>query len=137
MALHSDPGHLLRRAQQNASKQFRTILGPHRLTPIQYGVLRGLQELGPCIQRHLSAYVGIDPANLHEMLKRMETRELIIIELNPESNRRELISLTQDSEKLLAELIPKIARANEALAARLNEEEQQHFPSILKKLAGI
>ena len=137
MALHSDLGHLLRRAQQNASKQFRSVLSTYRLTPIQYGVLRGLQEIGPSIQRHLSAHVGIDPANLHEMLKRMESRDLIVIELAPDSGRREMISLSPEAEMLLKKLNPKINQVNKSLAKKLSQQEQKHLESILRKLAGI
>lgn len=135
--LHDDPGHLLRRAQQNASKTFRTVLSSYRITPIQYAVLKGLSELGPSIQRHLSEHVGVDPGNMHDMLKRMDNKSIIRIAMDSQGDRREKISLTAKGKKILENVNPMMEIANENLIAMLNAEEQQYFRSILAKIARI
>ena len=137
MPLYEDVGHLLRRAQQTATRQYRTVLSSARLSPIQYGVLRGLEERGPSIQRHLSAYVGIDPANLHDMLKRLEQKGLVKVGVNPDTHRQELISLTAKAEKLLRALLPETAAISRELVDQLDADEREHIVGILQKLAGI
>ena len=137
LPLYEDVGHLLRRAQQTATRQYRAVLSSARLSPIQYGVLRGLEERGPSIQRHLSAHVGIDPANLHDMLKRLEQKGLVKVGLNPDTRRQELISLSAKAERLLEDLLPRTAEISRELVAQLDADEREHVIGILQKFAGI
>lgn len=135
--LHEDIAHLLRRANQYSQVLSRKVLGPYNITPIQYAVLRGLDELGPTIQRRLALHVGLEPSNLHEMLKRLSNRKLISISFNTVSNRRDFLNLTKKGSKLLDELIPLFVKHNNDLMNLLSEEEKKPFVSGMKKIAAI
>jgi DNA-binding MarR family transcriptional regulator len=136
-SLHEDIAHLLRRANQYSQVQSRKVLGPYKITPIQYAVLRGLDELGPTIQRRLALHVGLEPSNLHEMLKRLANRNLISISIDTVSERRDFLTLTKKGSKLLNELKPLFKQHNKALMNLLSEEEKKPFVSGMKKIAAI
>jgi DNA-binding MarR family transcriptional regulator len=136
-SIHEDIAHLLRRANQYSQVQSRKVLGPYKITPIQYAVLRGLDELGPTIQRRLALHVGLEPSNLHEMLKRLANRNLISISIDTKSERRDLLNLTKKGSNLLSELIPLFVQHNTDLMNLLLEKEKEPFVSGMKKIAAI
>jgi MarR family transcriptional regulator, lower aerobic nicotinate degradation pathway regulator len=136
-SIHEDIAHLLRRANQYSQVQSRKVLGPYKITPIQYAVLRGLDELGPTIQRRLALHVGLEPSNLHEMLKRLANRNFISISINTETERRDFLSLTKKASNLLNELNPLFVQHNKELMNLLSEEEKKPFVSGMKKIAAI
>jgi predicted glycosyltransferase len=57
--LYDQPGHLIRRAQQIAAQLFRDVLGPD-VTPVQYAILRMLQEKPGIDQVTLARLVALD-----------------------------------------------------------------------------
>ena len=135
--MHGEVGHLLRRANQFAMSNARKVLGPYRVTPTQYAVLRGLNELGPSIQRRLALHVGLEPSNVHGMLKRMQTMKLVSISVDSESHRTDLVSLTKSGKNLVNELNPLFVQHDKDLIALLSGEERKYFMTALKKFAGI
>lgn len=135
--LHEEVAHLLRRANQYSQVKSRKVLGPYKITPIQYAVLRGLDELGPTIQRRLALHVGIEPSNLHEMLKRLANRGLISISIDKVTERRDFLSLTKKGINLLNELNPLFVQHNRDLMDLLSAEEREPFLSAMKKIAAI
>jgi DNA-binding MarR family transcriptional regulator len=136
-SIHEDIAHLLRRANQYSQVQSRKVLGPYKITPIQYAVLRGLDELGPTIQRRLALHVGLEPSNLHEMLKRLANRNLISISIDTKSERRGPLNLTKKGSNLLSELMPLFAQHNTDLMNLLLEKEKEPFVTGMKKIAAI
>ena len=135
--LHGEVGHLLRRANQFAMSKCRKVLGPYKVTPTQYAVLRGLKELGPTIQRRLAQHVGLEPSNVHGMLKRLKEMKLVSISVDSVSQRADFISLTKKGAKLLNELNPLFLQHDKYLISLLSDGEKEPFITALKKFAGI
>ena len=71
------------------------------------------------------------------MLKRLEQKELVSVDVNPETHRQELISLTPKAKELLENLLPEAAAVSEELVEPLDSEERDKIVTILQKLAGI
>jgi hypothetical protein len=59
IALHAEPGHLIRRAHQLAVATFHDTHG-RQITPVQYALLRALQEEPGLDQVTLAQRVALD-----------------------------------------------------------------------------
>ena len=69
--LYDQPGHLIRRAQQIAAQLFRDVLGPD-VTPVQYAILRMLQEKPGIDQVTLARLVALDNSTTADIAARLE-----------------------------------------------------------------
>ena len=72
--LEQQVGYLLRRAHQRASAIFADLIGEVRLTPMQYGALVKIHDLGEVTQNLLGRLVAMDPATINGVVSRLEER---------------------------------------------------------------
>ncbi len=128
--LYEQPGHLLRRAQQIAVSVFYEELG-REVTPIQYAVLRMLQEKPGLDQVTLAQEVALDTSTAAEMAARLENKGWITREVLPRRQRRLL--LTAEGEAVLARTVPGVRRMQQVLLSKLDAAEQQEFMRLLRK----
>ena len=70
--LYEQPGHLIRRAQQIAVSRFFEALG-REVTPVQYAILRMLQERPGLDQVTLASEVALDTSTTADICARLET----------------------------------------------------------------
>ena len=79
--LYEQPGHLIRRAQQIAVSMFFDALG-RDVTPVQYAILRMLQERPGIDQVTLAQEVALDTSTTADIINRagMRTANRSIIE---------------------------------------------------------
>ena len=103
--LYDQPGHLIRRAQQIAALLFREVLGPD-VTPVQYAILRMLQESPGIDQVTLARLVALDNSTTADIAARLESKGWIHRELLPRRQRR--LSLTTEGEAMLAAFVPNV-----------------------------
>jgi DNA-binding MarR family transcriptional regulator len=128
--LYDQPGHLLRRAQQIAVSVFYEEVG-REVTPIQYAVLRMLQEKPGLDQVTLAQEVALDTSTAAEMAARLENKGWITREVLPRRQRRLL--LTAEGEAVLARTVPGVRRMQQVLLSKLDAAEQQEFMRLLRK----
>lgn len=132
--LYDQPGHLLRRAQQIAVSVFYEEVG-REVTPIQYAVLRMLQEKPGLDQVTLAQEVALDTSTAAEMAARLETKGWITREVLPRRQRRLL--LTAEGEAVLARTVPGVRRMQQALLSKLDADEQEEFMRLLRKFVHL
>ncbi|MGA0611692.1 MarR family winged helix-turn-helix transcriptional regulator [Caldimonas sp. KR1-144] len=132
--LHDQPGHLIRRAHQIAVSMFVDIVGTGA-TPIQYAILRTLQEKPGLDQVTLAQEIALDNSTTAETAARLEAKGLIVRELLPRRQRRLL--LTPAGEQLLAELVPGVHRMCDAMMASLTPSERDEFMRLLRKFVHL
>ena len=132
--LEEQVGYLLRRAHQRASATFADLIGEDRLTPMQYGALVKILDLGEVTQNRLGRLIGMDPATINGVVSRLEERSLIAREPDPENRRRVLWRLAPDGAALVKRAIPIGERITEETLAPLSEEEKTTFLELLGKL---
>ena len=94
--LEKQVGYLLRRAHQRASAIFADLIGEDRLTPMQYGALVKIHDLGEVTQNLLGRSVAMDPATINGVVSRLEERALVAREQDPKNRRR--VPLASDTE---------------------------------------
>lgn len=132
--LYDQPGHLIRRAQQIAVSVFYEEVG-REVTPIQYAVLRMLQEKPGLDQVTLAQEVALDTSTAAEIAARLETKGWIVREVLPRRQRRLL--LTAEGEAVLARTVPGVRRLQRALLANLSSDERAEFLRLLRKFVDL
>ncbi len=134
--LHQRAGHLLRRAHQRNVATFLETTAAFKITPLQFAVLKALEELGPSTQRSISSYIAMEPSNIHPMLHRMTAGDLVTMVPDPEDKRRSIISMTDEGRGLLERIRPLEEESNELLLQVLNEEQKKQFLELLNIVVG-
>ncbi|MFZ6776252.1 MarR family winged helix-turn-helix transcriptional regulator [Undibacterium sp. Ji83W] len=131
--LYEHPGHLLRRAQQISVSIFYDEMGDE-LTPVQYAMLRNLENHEGIDQVSLSAISGIDTSTGATVCARLEEKGLLERRVIPTNRRQRALTITSAGEQLLNDLVPASQRLRRRLLAPLTEVEQQQFMKLLSKL---
>lgn len=132
--LHDEPGHLIRRAQQIAVSKFHEVHGRH-VTPIQYAILRTLQETPGIDQVTLAEMIALDTSTTADIAARLETKGWISREVLP--RRQRSLALTPDGEEILAELLPGVSEHYGGMMNSLEPGEQDEFMRLLRKFVHL
>lgn len=132
--LDAQPGHLIRRAQQIAVSKFFEALG-RDVTPVQYAILRMLQDRPGIDQVTLAGEVALDNSTTADICARLEGKGWILREVLPRRQRRLL--LTPEGEAVLARLAPGLVAMNRDLLRRLDEGERAEFMRLLRKFVQL
>ena len=77
-ALEERPGFLIRRLHQIHVALFMEECAPEGITPVQYSILTAIEQLGPSEQIALSRAVGLDRANIADVLTRLVERRHVV-----------------------------------------------------------
>lgn len=132
--LYEQPGHLIRRAHQIAVSMFHEELG-RDVTPVQYAVLRMLQETPGIDQVTLALKVGLDNSTAADIARRLEVKGWIVRELMPRRQRR--LSLTEDGTRVLSGFLTGIYRLQDNMLSSLDASEQSELIRLLQKFVHI
>lgn len=134
ITLHDEPGHLIRRAQQIAVSTFHEVHGRH-VTPIQYAILRTLQQTPGIDQVTLAEMIALDTSTTADIAARLETKGWIFREVLP--RRQRSLSLTPEGEEVLADLLPGVSDHYESMMSSLEPAEQAEFMRLLRKFVHL
>jgi DNA-binding MarR family transcriptional regulator len=136
--LHTDlfdqPGHLFRRAQQISVSMFLDAVG-RDVTPVQYAVLRMLQERPGIDQVTLAREVALDTSTTADIAARLEAKGWIVRKLL--ARRQRSLELTDAGRDVLARLVPGIHALNEAMLGPLEPAEREQFMRLLRKFVRL
>lgn len=130
---------LFRRVAMAHHSRKDAVLREHGLQPGQDVILVELSRLGPCSQVELAAAAEVDEPSAGRSIARLERRELVRRDLDPEDSRRRIVTLTADGEELIPVLqamyaqiatellgdfddVPYLIDHLSAIAARLGRE---------------
>lgn len=136
MEVYDEPGHLIRRAQQIAVSMFHSTMG-HGVTPVQYCVLRVLQNHPGIDQVTLAKLCALDTSTAADLAVRLEERGLVRRMMPTKSKRFRLLHLTPEGTALLKKLVPSSYLLACRLLQALNKEEQKVFLHLLKKFVHL
>jgi DNA-binding MarR family transcriptional regulator len=132
--LEDEPGHLIRRAQQLAVARFHEVHG-RLATPIQYAILRTLQESPGIDQVTLAQKIALDTSSTADIATRLEAKGWIERKVMP--RRQRSLSLTRAGEDVVVALQPGIERVYQAVLQNLEPTEQVEFMRLLRKLVPM
>jgi DNA-binding MarR family transcriptional regulator len=134
--VYDEPGHLIRRAQQIAVSMFHSTMG-NGVTPVQYCVLRVLQEHPGIDQVTLAKFCALDTSTAADLAVRLEERGLVRRMMPMKSKRFRLLHLTPEGTALLKRLVPRSGVLASRLLQALNRDEKKVFMDLLKKFVHL
>ena len=134
IALQTEPGHLIRRAHQLAVSTFHETHG-RQITPVQYALLRALQDAPGIDQVTLADKVALDTSTTADIATRLEAKGWIVRELLP--RRQRALHLTPEGEAVLADMLPRVVPMYRQLLAPLAPAEQAEFLRLLRKFVHL
>lgn len=132
--LYAEPGHLIRRAHQLAVSVFHDTHG-RQITPVQYGILRALQDTPGIDQVTLADKVALDTSTTADIATRLESKGWIVRELL--ARRQRSLYLTPDGEAIVADMLPRVVPMYRQLMAPLEPAEQKELLRLLRKLVQL
>lgn len=128
------PGFLVRRLHQIHVAMFMEELSAEQVTPVQYGLLSILVDMPGLDQLSIAEEVGIDRANVHDVLKRLESRKLLLRVVDPLNKRRKICLPTQEGMEFVARHHAGMQASQKRLLDPLTEDERATFVELLHKL---
>ena len=134
--VYDEPGHLIRRAQEIAVSMFHSTMG-NGVTPIQYCVLRVLQEHPGIDQVTLAKFCALDTSTAADLAVRLEERGLVRRMMPMKSKRFRLLHLSPEGTELLGKLVPRSTVLASRVLRALNRDEQKIFMHLLKKFVHL
>ena len=129
------PGFLIRRLHQIHVALFIEECGSE-FTPVQYSVLSAVAAHGPSDQKAIGQIVGLDRANIADVLARLEKRGLVRRRVSPADGRVRLAALSAEGRKALAHLDAGAIRAHERTIETLPSAARQQFLAALARLVA-
>jgi DNA-binding MarR family transcriptional regulator len=134
--VYDEPGHLIRRAQQISVSMFHSTMR-NGVTPIQYCVLRVLQDHPGIDQVTLARLCALDTSTAADLAVRLEERGLVRRMMPMKSRRYRVLHITPEAEAVLKRLIPSASVLSQRLLQELDKQEQKIFMRLLRKFVHL
>ncbi len=131
-SLWDRPGFLIRRLHQIHMAVFLEEMAEDNITPIQYGLLSVLADSPGLDQLSLAEELGIDRANVADVLNRLETRGLVSRVSSADDKRRKLCATTPEGLAFVHKHFQNMQRAQERLLYPLNPGERAEFMRLVR-----
>lgn len=128
------PGFLVRRLHQIHSTLCLEECNIEGITPVQYGILTVLNNRPGIEQRSISYELGIDRTTTADVLRRLEGKQLVKRQVNPNDKRSRQVYITPAGALLMAELDPRMKKAQKRLLEPLSSTEKEQFMRLLTKV---
>jgi hypothetical protein len=128
------PGYLVRRLHQIHVAMFSARVADGQVTPVQFGLLSILISRPGIDQATIGAELGLDPANVAEILRRLEDRQLLTRVVDPLNRRRKLCLATAAGKKFVQRYQKDMQLSQEQLLSPLNPADRKIFMDLLGRL---
>lgn len=128
------PGFLVRRLHQIHVAIFLEEMAEDNITPIQYGLLSALADQPGLDQMSLAEEIGIDRANVADVLTRLESRGLVVRTVSAEDNRRKFCAPTERGLAFVRKYHANMQRAQDNLLRPLKPAERAEFMRLLRRI---
>ncbi|HWV54802.1 MarR family transcriptional regulator [Pseudorhodoplanes sp.] len=135
--LQTQPGHLIRRAQQIAVAIFIEECAAFDLTPVQYAAMVAIMENEGIDATRLSAQIAFDRSTLGNVLERLETRGLVERYPSPDDKRIKLLKLTAQGRSVTRRAEEGVRRTQERILAPLNAKDRRVLLALLAQLVEL
>ncbi|MFH6784447.1 MULTISPECIES: MarR family winged helix-turn-helix transcriptional regulator [Methylobacterium] len=127
-------GYLLRRAHQRASSIFEAVMREFSVTPVQFAVLCKLHDLGPTSQNHVGRLVGVDPATMFGVARRLTARGLVRPTADEADARLVLLALTDEGVRVIEAMKGRGPEVTARTLAPLSPAEADMLVRLIARL---
>lgn len=137
MNLEDCINYLLTISQHKVFSKMKDALSAYEITPIQYGVLNCIYSLRLNTPKEIAEYLNLSNPTISGILDRMENKNLIYKNINPEDRRSIELKLTRESRKIIEEILVVVDNVNNEVLSIFTENEIKDFKRYLKRLNTI
>ncbi len=124
----------LMRATRSVSARLEPALAACQLTLTQLGVLEAVLHLGPLAQRELGRKLLTSPANLSDVVDKLEKRGLVVRQRDAADRRQVRVALTAAGHALIEDVFPRHAHDIARAMSGLDTDEIAALGALLRKL---
>jgi DNA-binding MarR family transcriptional regulator len=135
--LQTQPGHLIRRAQQIAVAIFIEECAALDLTPVQYAAMVAIEEHEGIDATRLSAQIAFDRSTLGNVLERLETRGFVERYPSKDDKRIKLLKLTSQGRSVTRRAEAAVRRTQQRILAPLTAKDQRVLLELLAQLVKL
>lgn len=128
--------HLMRRAGQFSTTCWTQSVDTG-LSAVQYAILVVLAEETVCDQQTLGNRAGFDKATGTYVIDRMNKSGLLHVETDPENRRRKRVSMTEEGEAMLTQMVAQAKNAEKLIASGLDAQDIADLKRLLSKIGGV
>jgi len=127
-------GYFLRRAEVYAFQNFSAHLSADGISPGQLGVLLLVAANPGTNQTRIGKTIGIDRSTLVTIIDTMEKRGLIRREPSPTDRRSHALFLSDDGDRFLADIRPRLLTHEAEIARNLSKTELATLKDLLRRV---
>jgi MarR family transcriptional regulator, organic hydroperoxide resistance regulator len=129
------PGFMLWRVSNLWQRQIKAALEPFDLTHTQFVLLAGLSWLegqGHITQVQLADHLGMDVMMTSQVLRTLESKELLERQAHPTDSRAKSLRLTKAGIELSAKTVPVVENADRDFFSRLGKKQSDLLKHLRK-----
>jgi MarR family transcriptional regulator, lower aerobic nicotinate degradation pathway regulator len=128
-------GFRLRKAHQRATGVFNEMMVKFDITPPQFATLAKIDELGPVSQHQLARLIGLEHAEMLQVLGRLQRQNLLRARPSPQDLRLIQIELTPDAQVAMPAMKAAAAKVSAKTLSPLTAKEAETLNALLERLA--
>jgi DNA-binding MarR family transcriptional regulator len=125
----------LRQAARHVTKLYDDALAPIGLGVNQYSILSRLNRVGPSTIQDLARLLVMDRSTLGHLLRPLEKRGFIKLEVSEQDRRSRMVALTQMGKVTVAKALPRWTVAQRRFESAFGKEAALEFRAVLKEIA--
>jgi DNA-binding MarR family transcriptional regulator len=125
----------LRQAARRVTRLYDDALAPTGLGVNQYSILIRLRRVGPSTIQDLARLLVMDRSTLGHLLRPLEKRGLVRLQVSEQDGRSRVIALTPAGRAIVAKGRPLWAKAQQRFARAFGETDALDLRRVLKQVA--
>src|ERR1700736_4298507 len=125
----------LRQAARRVTRFYDEALAPIGLGVNQFSILVRLNLVGPSTIQDLARLLVMDRSTLGHLLRPLEKRGLVTLEVCKQDRRSRRIALTRAGKALVAKARPRWAGAQRRFESTFGQEAALELRTLLKQVA--
>ncbi len=127
-------GFRLRRAHQRSTVIFNDLMSKYDVTPPQFASLAKLDEMGPMSQHQLARLVCLEPAEMLQVIGRLQRQNLLRARPSPQDVRLIQIELTPDAQMVIEAMKAAATKVSAKTLSPLSPAEIKTLNALLERL---
>ena len=125
----------LRQAARRVTRFYDEALAPTGLGVNQFSILARLSLVGPSAIQDLARLLVMDRSTLGHLLRPLEKRGFVKLEVSEQDRRSRMVALTQAGKAAAAKARPRWAAAQRRFESTFGKEAALDFRTVLKQVA--
>lgn len=125
---------VLMRAANSITSRMNPVFNKISLTASQFGILETLYHLGPLCQIDIAQKLLKTGGNITMVVDHLEDKQLVVRTRATTDRRRIAVSLTEEGENYIAEILPGIISSIVTEMSVLTQDEQHELHRLCRKL---